>query len=182
MVHANPPPQQVPHPRDLRQDPILRLQPPERLLNEDVHLALLPTRAQIEIRKRARILFAALLGKGEHDDREQLLLLEVVEQVDVEVLVRGVERPRAACGSRADGSSAPARGTAPAAPGRPATPLSTLGRRCPPEPLNGWETCSLAFLVLFAPQRLPCVLVPARRRTRTLSFTRRSGESGCAYP
>lgn len=44
-----------------------------------MNLALLHSRTKVSIRQGACVLFAALFGKGEDDNREQRSILEVVE-------------------------------------------------------------------------------------------------------
>jgi hypothetical protein len=52
-----------------------------------MHLTLFRRRTEIRIRHTRRILLAPLLTKREHNDRQQLLLLEQPDEVDPEVRV-----------------------------------------------------------------------------------------------
>lgn len=121
-------------------------------------LALLHSRAEVRIRERARVLFATLFRQCEDDDGQQRFLPQMAEKVDVEVLVRLMERSGRA--AAADWSSCTCGTASLTSTSTSGTALPSLWRRCPrAKPLNGWQAGCLALFVLFPPKGLSGILV-----------------------
>ena len=104
MMYTDTSAQQLSHSRDLRQLLVrsyrvshsvqyvsqqLTLQPSQRPLPSDMHLALLLGVAQVHILQIPRVLLTPLLAKDKVDDGQQLVLLEMIDKMCPDVLIEG---------------------------------------------------------------------------------------------